>query len=120
MIEEYPFSVVVQFRLNTKDDLGSTDELTFRHTQEEILGELLESLDVGICDGGQIGAGTMETFFYVSDVERAITAIIDNLTDRELIQWAKVASEKDNAWIVHYPKGAFFSLWAWDEKDLSI
>jgi len=92
--------------------LGTLRELDWRHTQELALDKLLKEHGLGECDGGQGGAGTMEIFLYVSDVEQAVKLVRQYLTDQELIGFCKIASqEAGQQWTVHYPAGTEFSFW---------
>lgn len=112
MSNEYPHTVVIQFKLSDST-FGSSDELEWRHQLERNFGGILELFKFGNCDGGQSGAGSMELFFNVNDIERSTGLLIDILTDLEWIRFCKVASLKDEAtdWLVHYPEGAKFSMW---------
>ena len=74
----------------------------------------MKSVNNGWCDGGQIGAGSMEIFFEdVTDVPGAIAAI-HNAATEEIIEAYKIAHlEKDHEvtgarWICAYPDGANF------------
>src|SRR5258706_3551690 len=101
---KYPHSVMVQFK--NSGDLGTSDELGWRHMQEDLLGHVLETQGLGTCDGGQSGAGSMELFFNVANVDQAVKVLISVLTDREYIGFCKIASlkENDKAFSIHWPK----------------
>lgn len=112
---ECEHTIIVQFK--NSGDIGTGDELAWRREQEESLGALLHQNDVGYCEGGQAGAGTMEIYLHVSDPIVAADLIIDYLTDVELIAWAKVVQLKPdvNNVKVLYPPNARFSIWGWDD-----
>lgn len=108
-------SVIIQFRNSGGAfGLGTLDELDWRHKQELELDNILVTENLGYCDGGQGGAGTMEIFLSVSDISRTVELVRDYLTNQEFIGFCKIVShEADNYedWTVHYPPDAQFSMW---------
>lgn len=52
-------SLIVQFRT---DGWGSEDDLTKRYHLEDLLDARLQADNNGICDGGDIGSGTINIF----------------------------------------------------------
>lgn len=109
-------TIVVQFKTSDAEYFGTADELDWRHAREADLGDLLITQGLGMCDGGQAGAGSMEIFLFpVTDIPRAIEAIQEYLTDHEWIQFCKIVSLPEGAdvWTVHYPQGAKFDVWQW-------
>lgn len=104
-------TVVVQFRV-TGLGIGTGEELDWRHELETELDDLLSEANLGMGDGGQGGAGTMEVFLYVDDIAATVELVKQYLTDQEWIGFCKiVSSEGDADWVVHYPPGATFSMW---------
>jgi hypothetical protein len=55
--------------------MGTPEDLAFRHTLEDELGDALVARGLGYVDGGDIGSGTMAVHAEVVDVKRAIAAI---------------------------------------------
>jgi hypothetical protein len=110
-------TVVVQFK--NSGGLGSLNELDWRHQMEDRLDGLLSDADLGYCDGGQSGAGSMEVFLYVSDVMGSVELVKQYLTDEELIGWAKIAHFVEGGdggkWVIDYPKSGQFDIWQWIE-----
>lgn len=104
-------TLIVQFKVT--GNLGTVDEFMFRMSVESGLDVLLATRDLGECDGGQQGAGTMELFLYVDDIQAALPLVIDYLTQREYIGFCKIASlaPEGKGYEVHYPAGATFSMW---------
>jgi len=88
-------TVVIQIKLSN-DWLGTMSELEYRHKIEEDFSKILEPLNIGYCDGGQIGAGTMEIFIEdVSDIDFALDVILQHLMSLEIKPEYKVAWRKN-------------------------
>jgi hypothetical protein len=89
------FSVVVQIKLSN-DWLGTMSELEYRYKIEEDFSKIFEPLDIGYCDGGQIGTGSMEIFIEeVSDIDFALEVILQHLRSLEIKPEYKVAWRKN-------------------------
>lgn len=103
---EHKHTIVVQFRNSGGAfGLGSLDELDWRHEQEKVFDWLLTTANLGYCDGGQAGAGTMEIFMFVSDIPNAVALIQNYLVDQEYIGFSKIASHLEDQyenWTVHH------------------
>ena len=62
--------LIVQYRI---EGHGRDTDHDKRVAVENLLGEFLEDADLGYCDGGDIGSGTMNVFCEVA-AENAVTA----------------------------------------------
>lgn len=122
--------ICVQFRV-TGHGYGTSDEEFWRDEQAKHLDQLLAQRNLGALWRDQAGAGSMEIFLIIpaaenrdmaQDVTQAVQAIQTDLTGRELIEWAKIASlepapdgstypnEWTAPWHLHWPRGGRFSL----------
>lgn len=116
-MKSYPYQVVIQFR--NSGELGTANELDWRHKQEDHMDRVLKNHRIGMCDGGQSGAGSMEIFMFTNNVAKAVEVIKRDLTTRELIGFCKVASldTLSGNWDIYYPPDeTFFSLWEFDDS----
>lgn len=104
-------AVIIQFK--NSGGTGTCEEQWFRHRHEIIFDNILKFHDLGYCEGGATGAGTMEIFFFVSDIERTVKILKQALTKLDLLGEAKIAGcfNGSDEITVYYPKGATFSLW---------
>lgn len=87
------------------DELGTSDELDIRHELEKNVAKRFSYENticghkVGVVDGGQSGAGTMEIFCYVTDLKRAVHIVREELDKLGLIT-STIAYHKDaNFWV---------------------
>lgn len=71
--------IVAQFSVT--GIFGSMDELTLRHSVEDKLQQRLSESNVGVCDGGQSGCGSMEIFCYASDKSAGLRIVEDVLNE---------------------------------------
>lgn len=79
--------VVVQYRI---EGHGSETDHDKRVEVENILGEFLESGDLGYCDGGDIGSGTMNIFCFVKPEKKAAQVIIETLRKNDRLEGAVI------------------------------
>lgn len=70
--------IVVQYRVA---GFGGPDDLSKRHRIEDLLGQALESADIGSCDGGDIG----------SDRRSAEEQVVCTLRSHKLLDGAVIA-----------------------------
>ncbi|PQO45024.1 hypothetical protein [Blastopirellula marina] len=102
---EIPFeeqtSLILQFK--TQDPWGAGDDLDKRYAVEELLNELLGWTGNGMCDGGDIGSGTMNLFSYVVDPQLACQAIVAELK-KEGIEGGIIAVETEDDYQVLWPE----------------
>jgi hypothetical protein len=80
--------VMIQYRI---EGHGSGRDHDKRVEVENILGEFLESGDLGYCDGGDIGSGTMNVFCFVKPGKKAAQAIIETLRKNNRLDGAVIA-----------------------------
>ena len=101
--------VVVQVRVGA---WGDRTDLDLRYSIEDEIGECLAREELGHCDGGDIGSGTINAFFYVGDTRRAVQRMIAVLRTLGLAEAATIAVRDDEGGRhVWYPPGqADFSL----------
>lgn len=85
------FTVVVQFKTEGWGDGGDLDK---RHEVEDILNECLGWTGNGHCDGGDIGSGTINAYSFVIDPYLAKDAIVEALTEADLLEGAIIAFHK--------------------------
>jgi hypothetical protein len=109
-------SVVIQLPISIENRLGTSDELEHRHEIERALGELLEARDLGVCDGGDIGGGTMNVFLYhVSDVPAVVSLSVECLRSNGwLTEGCLIAAGRaDERLKIVWPDGASgeFDFW---------
>lgn len=89
------YTVVVQIKLSN-NWLGTMSELYYCHKIEDDFRKILKPLNIGYCDGGQIGSGTMEIFIEeVIDIDFALDVIIQHLKSLEIKPEYKVAWRKN-------------------------
>ncbi len=86
--DDEDFRVIVQYRV---EGHGSGRDHDKRVEVENILGEFLEAGDLGYCDGGDIGSGTMNVFCFVKTGKKAAQAIIETLRKHNHLDGAVVA-----------------------------
>ena len=79
-----------------------------RHMMEEVINDGLLHTGNGYCKGGDIGSGTTNIFYYVLDVEAAITLIFEEMKARDVQDEPKIAVQEGAAYTVRSPQGATF------------
>jgi hypothetical protein len=96
---------VVQYRVA---GFGGKDDLSKRHQIEDLLGQELESADIGFCDGGDIGSGNMNIFLYTHDRRSAEELVIRTLRSHRMLEGAVIAicpnPENDEPYEVVWPE----------------
>ncbi|MFE0508054.1 WGR domain-containing protein [Peribacillus butanolivorans] len=87
------------------------EALERRHMVEDLMNECLGWTGNGFSDGGDIGSGTANVFNYVIDVEEALKAIIEELSNNNLLENVKIANlNEDEEYVSLYPKGTDFDI----------
>jgi hypothetical protein len=86
--DEKHASLLVQYKIQ---GWGSEDDLLKREKVEGILNETLGWTGNGVCDGGDIGSGTINIFCYVVEPNLAIDPIIGALRQERLSEGAIIA-----------------------------
>jgi predicted DNA-binding WGR domain protein len=100
--------LVVQYRYE-EGEMEAT--LIKRHNVESLMDECLGWTGNGSCDGGDIGSGTANIINYVLDVEEALKAIIEVLSNNNLHENVKIAYlNDDEEYVSLFPKGADFDI----------
>lgn len=94
-------TVLVQYKI---DGWGTPEDLDKRHAIEEMLNEVLGWTGNGLCDGGDIGSGTMNVCCLVIDPYLASQAIVEELSDHNLLEGALIALELEESFEVLYPE----------------
>jgi len=79
--------LVIQYRIK---DHGSRSDHDKRAKVEHILGEVLQASDLGYCDGGDIGSGTINVFCFVKPSQGAGKKTIDALRKNNLLEGATI------------------------------
>jgi len=79
--------IVVQYRI---EGHGNGQDHDKRVAVENLLDECLSEGDLGNCDGGDIGSGTMNVFCFVSDAKKAREPILQTLRDNGFLDGAVI------------------------------
>ncbi|MGA7873642.1 MAG: hypothetical protein WCA22_22375, partial [Candidatus Binatus sp.] len=79
--------IVVQYRI---EGHGNGQDHDKRVAVEKILEECLSEGDLGNCDGGDIGSGTINVFCFVSDAEKAREPILQTLRNNGFLEGAVI------------------------------
>jgi hypothetical protein len=107
---EEQHQVVVQYRLET---CGSAEDLDKAHEIEHLFNECLGWTGNGLCDGNDIGSGSLNIFSVVVDPDVAAQTMIAELKKHELLEGVVVAVRYGADYrVVHPPdsKGVFSLL----------
>ena len=88
---------VVQFKVN---GMGTPENLAAGHIVENRFGRILEEARVGFADGTDIGSGSMNIFFYVSDPFRALEFVKKGLPEKYVVAYRN----KEDRYVVLWPK----------------
>lgn len=110
------YTIIIQFRTSDQSYFGTLDELDFRNQVETDLGAILKRANLGYCDGGQAGAGSMEIFLEdIPNLQPALRLVRKYLTDQEYIGFCKIVHRewRENFWTVNHPQGAQFDIMKW-------
>ncbi len=75
------------------DGFGSPEDLSKRHSLEDLMNETLGWTGLGHSDGGSIGSGTMEVCCFVVDFDLAKKVISERLQDTEYSDYARIYLE---------------------------
>ncbi|MCJ8015210.1 WGR domain-containing protein [Paenibacillus sp. KQZ6P-2] len=106
--EDKLIQLVVQYSYE-EGEMEAT--LNKRHFVEDLMNECLGWTGNGSCDGGDIGSGTANIINYVINVDEALRAIIEVLTNNNLLENVKIAYlNEDEEFISLYPEGASFDI----------
>ena len=100
-LQDEEHQVVIQYRIG--HGAGTSDDIHKRHAVEHVLGTVLEAADLGYCDGGDIGSGTMNVFCNVKSGCDAARAIVDTLRKSNLLKGAVIAETADDGEKVIWP-----------------
>ncbi|WP_238239674.1 DUF2716 domain-containing protein [Exiguobacterium acetylicum] len=108
--------LVVQFSYEKGQEEAALER---RHMMEEVINDSLLHMGNGYCEGGDIGSGTTNIFYYVLDVEAAVALIFEEMKARDVQDEPKIAVQEGEVYTVLYPEGATFDLigegkpWSW-------
>lgn len=80
---------------NVTGDFGTSEDLEKRHKLQDLLGEILGWTGLGNCDGGSVGAGTMEVCCYVVDFGIAKKVIEAKLKGTEFENFTRIYNESE-------------------------
>jgi len=94
--------VILQYRL---DAWGTKEDLARRNKVENLMNECLGWTGLGLCDGGDIGGGTMNVCCLVVDPEVAIPVIVRELKQKGQLEGVTIAIETDRGFDVRWPAG---------------
>jgi hypothetical protein len=79
--------IVIQYRIEGHGNVRDHDK---RVAVENLLEECLSDGDLGNCDGGDVGSGTMNVFCFVSDAEKAREPILQTLRSNGFLEGAVI------------------------------
>lgn len=99
--------LVVQYRIGGH---GGSSDHDKRVAVEVLLGAFLEESDLGYCDGGDIGSGTMNVFCWVKPGRGVGKRVIELLRKNNLLEGATIAEDVQGEERVIWPpdfKGEF-------------
>ncbi len=99
--------LIVQYRIEGHGHGSDHDK---RVAVENLLGEFLEEADLGYCDGGDIGSGTMNVFCWVKPGRGVGKKIIELLRKSSLLEGAIIVEDVQGEERVIWPpdfKGEF-------------
>jgi hypothetical protein len=99
--------LIVQYQIGGHGGGSNHDK---RAAVENLLGEFLEEADLGYCDGGDIGSGTMNVFCFVKPGQDVGKKIIELLRKNSLLDGSIIAEEIQGEEQVIWPpdfKGEF-------------
>jgi hypothetical protein len=108
--QEEQVSFIIQYRL---DNWGSEEDLEKRYAVEDVMNECLGWTGNGMCDGGDIGSGTINIWCFVVDPQIAAKTALESLRKKKLADGAIMAYVEDDKDIVLWPKdfsGKFSAL----------
>jgi predicted DNA-binding WGR domain protein len=92
-------SIVIQYKV-----LGNTADHDRRTKIEELMNERLGWTGLGHCDGGDMGAGTMNIFLKVADAEIAESVIVQELKTQGFLDGAVIADGSGGETEVLWPR----------------
>jgi hypothetical protein len=75
------------------ESMGTPHDLGKRHALEDRMNQTLGWTDLGVCDGGSIGSGTMEVCCFVVDFEVARGVIESDLSGTEFTGFSRIYDE---------------------------
>jgi hypothetical protein len=95
-------SLIIQYRIEGHGRASDHDK---RVTIENLLGEFLGDADLGYCDGGDIGSGTINVFCFVKPVRGVGQKVINLLQEKDLLEGATIAETINGEERVIWPLG---------------
>jgi hypothetical protein len=103
--DRFSSTLVVQ-KILTEDGLVDLDLLNARHRLEVLVGNALTDAHLGYGDGGDLGTGTVNAYFFVSDPHRALPVVLEALrrlkeTEGVAVAWLDKAGD---TWRVLWPE----------------
>jgi hypothetical protein len=84
--ETHP-TLVVEYAL---DGWGNDADIEKRHALEDALDQVLKDSNLGLCDGGEIGSGSMEVFCPVFDYAKAKAAVAPVLAQPQFAGYKRI------------------------------
>lgn len=108
--------LIVQFPYDGGQEVAAIER---RHMMEEVIHDGLLHTGNGYCEGGDIGSGTTNIFYYVLDIEAAVALIFEEMKIRDVQGKPKIAIQEGETYTVLYPERARFELigeeepWSW-------
>ncbi len=100
--DEEDRQVIIQYQI---EGSGTAADLDRRHSVEQLLASFLEENELGYCDGGDIGSGSMNVFCFVKPRPNAVEGILETLRRNCYLDDATVAVGSDGEEKVIWPSG---------------
>lgn len=94
--------LIIQYRL---DNWGSSSNLEKRSEIVDLMNQCLGWTGLGHCDDGDIGSGTINIFCFVVNPYAALVLIKDELRQKDFLNGAVIAIEREEDFEVLYPDG---------------
>jgi hypothetical protein len=85
--------ITIQFKLDS-EGFGTLKDLKKRHSIEDLLEKRLDKAGLGGCDGAEIGNGEMLVFCYVTDAQKGLDCIKEELAKHGFLEKAVISVEE--------------------------
>jgi hypothetical protein len=93
--------LIVQYKIGA----GSVVDFDKRVRVEDLMIECLGRTGLGVCDGGDMGSGSMNVFCFVTDLKEALPVVVEALKANGLLNGAVIAGSIDDSEEILWPEG---------------
>lgn len=87
-------TLIVEYRV---EGMGTASDLDKRHELEQKLNQVLGWTGLGLCDGGSVGAGSMEVCCFVVDFALAKQVIEADLSATAFSDYSRIYNENEDS-----------------------